>query len=137
PIYTTQEPQPAHPRPGADLDDGAGPDGGGEQAQRRPGAGTDGRGAELLRAATCGEDDVVLRDELLGARPAEGLLGSDGGASRCSRPCRRADCPRSYRHPPRDPSGFPRILGPGPQSGRPRMTTQDETTWTPPRTSPR
>ena len=90
---------PETPGAGADLDDGAGLEHRGEEAQRRAAAGADRHDADLLGAGAGVGQDVVLGDELLGVGPAGGLdRRGDGGLPGRSRPwCASDPCRRLYR----------------------------------------
>ena len=68
------------PGAGADLDDRAGVEDRGEEAQRGAAAGADRGDPDLLGAGAGGGEDLVLGDEGLGVGPARGLdRGGDGG----------------------------------------------------------
>ena len=68
--HAAQHPQGGHAGAGADLDDRAGVEQRGEEAQRGAAAGADRDAADLLGAGTGGREDGVLGDEGLGELPA-------------------------------------------------------------------
>ena len=76
--HAAQQPQPGDAGAGADLDDGAGVEHRGQEAQGGAAAGADRVDADLLGAGAGGGQHVVLGDEGLGVGPAGGRRAGGG-----------------------------------------------------------
>ena len=77
--HAAQQPEAGDAGAGADLDDGAGLEHGGQEAQGGAAAGADRDHADLVGARAGGGEHVVLGDVLLGVGPARGLDGPGRG----------------------------------------------------------